>query len=134
MISHRLMSGCVVGGWSGVWESGEDPGWNLSYTCSTCCCPDLLHRLLIGLIFQCGLPKETPVLKNVLFCVVLVPKTPGGRGVTLVFSHIRRLGLFFGVQILNFNIFGGFQKNEYFFWGYEDFVDIFLGHHKIVLV
>ena len=22
------------------------------------------------------------------------------------------------------------QKNEYFFWGYEDFVDIFGGHHK----
>ena len=25
---------------------------------------------------------------------------------------------------MNFNIFGSFQKNEYF-WGYEDFVDIF---------
>ena len=25
--------------------------------------------------------------------------------------------------VLNFNIFGGFQKNEYFL-GYEDFVDI----------
>ena len=39
---------------------------------------------------------------------------------TLIFSHIRRL------KILNFNIFGGFQKNEYF-WGYENFVGIFLG-------
>ena len=38
--------------------------------------------------------------------------------------HVRRLGSFFGVQNLNFNIFRGFQKNEYFF-GYEDFVDIF---------
>ena len=56
-----------------VWESGEDPGWNLSY--STRCCPVLLHRLLIGLIFQCGLPKEAPILKNVLFCVVLGPET-----------------------------------------------------------
>ena len=28
------------------------------------------------------------------------------------------------LKILNFNIFGGFQKNEYV-WGYEDFVDIF---------
>ena len=37
-----------------------------------------------------------------------------------------------GFKILNFNIFGGFQKNKYF-WGYEDFVDIFLGHHKIGL-
>ena len=33
---------------------------------------------------------------------------------------------FWGFKILNFNIFGGFLKNEYFF-GYEDFVDIFLG-------
>ena len=38
----------------------------------------------------------------------------GGGGGTLILSHIRRPGLFFGVQILNFNIFGGFQKNEYF--------------------
>ena len=50
----------------------------------------------------------------------------GGGGGTLIFSHIRRLGLFFGFEILNFNIFGGFQKNEYFL-GYEDFVNIFLG-------
>ena len=53
--------------------------------------------------------------------------SPGkGGGGTLIFSHIRRLGLFFGFKTLNFNIFGGFQKNEYF-WGYEDFVDIFGG-------
>ena len=31
-----------------------------------------------------------------------------------------------GFRILNFNIFGVFQKTEYF-WGYEDFVHIFLG-------
>ena len=44
------------------------------------------------------------------------------------------------LKILNFNIFGGFQKNEYV-WGYEDFVDIFFfffflgggGHYKIGL-
>ena len=35
-------------------------------------------------------------------------------------------GYFGGLKILNFNIFGGFQKTEYF-WGYEDFVDIFGG-------
>ena len=40
-------------------------------------------------------------------------------GDTLIFSHIRRLGLFFGFKILNFNIFLVFQKNEYF-WGYGD--------------
>ena len=48
-----------------------------------------------------------------------------GGGGTLIFSHIHRLGTFFGFKILNFNIYGGFQKNEYF-WGYEIFVD-FLG-------
>ena len=64
-----------VVGRSGVGESGEYPGWNLSY--STRCCPVLLHRFLIRIIslFQRGLPKETPILKNVLFCVVLVPET-----------------------------------------------------------
>ena len=35
-----------------------------------------------------------------------------------------------GFKILNFNTFEGFQKNENFL-GYEDFVDIFWGHHKI---
>ena len=41
----------------------------------------------------------------------------GGWGVggTLIFSYIGRLGSFFGGSILNFNIFWGFQKNEYFF-------------------
>ena len=32
-------------------------------------------------------------------------------GGTLIFSHIRRLGLFLGFKLLNFNILGGFQKN-----------------------
>ena len=54
------------------------------------------------------------------------PGGGGGGGGTLIFSHLRRLGPFFGVQILHFNIFWGFQKNEYFL-GYEDFVDIFGG-------
>ena len=44
---------------------------------------------------------------------------------------------FLWFKILNFNIFGGFQKNEYIL-GYENFVDIFFvggggGHHKIGL-
>ena len=51
---------------------------------------------------------------------------------TLIFSCIRRLGSFFWFKILNFKIFVGFQKNEYFL-GYEDFVDSFWGHHKIGL-
>ena len=54
------------------------------------------------------------------------PQGGGGGGGTLIFSHIRRLGPFFGFKILNFNIFGGFQKNKYFL-EYEDFVDNFLG-------
>ena len=33
---------------------------------------------------------------------------------------------------MNFNIFWVFQKMN-IFWGYEDFVDIFGGHHKIGL-
>ena len=36
------------------------------------------------------------------------------QGGTLIFSYIRRLGSFFGFRIVNFNIFGGFQKNDYF--------------------
>ena len=36
-------------------------------------------------------------------------------GSNLILSYISRLGSFFGVKILNFNILGGFQKNEYFF-------------------
>ena len=45
---------------------------------------------------------------------------------TLIFAYILRLRPFFGFKILIFNIFGGFQKNEYF-WGLEAFVDIFGG-------
>ena len=50
---------------------------------------------------------------------------PGGGG-TLIFSYIRRLGSFFGVQNFEFQYFWGFQKNEYFL-GHEDLVDILLG-------
>ena len=60
----------------------------------------------------------------------------GGPGGTLIFSYMRRLGPFLGVQNNEFQYFLDFQKNEYLF-GYEDFVDIFFlrggggwGHHK----
>ena len=53
-------------------------------------------------------------------------------GDTLIVSYIRRLGPFFGFKILNFDIFLVFQKNKYFL-GYENFVDIVWGHHKIGL-
>ena len=36
------------------------------------------------------------------------------QGDTLIFSYKRRLGSFFGFKNLNINIFGGFQKNDYF--------------------
>ena len=60
----------------------------------------------------------------------VIPENP--QGGTLIFSYIRRLGSFFGVQNFEFQYFWGFQKNKYFF-GYEDFVDIFWGHDKIGL-
>ena len=49
--------------------------------------------------------------------IFLYGGTPGGGGGggTLIFSHIRRLGLFFWVQNSEFQYFWGFQKNEYFF-------------------
>ena len=46
-----------------------------------------------------------------------------GGGGAEIFIYIRRLGPFLGVQNLEFQIFGGFQKYQYF-GGYEDFVDI----------
>ena len=45
----------------------------------------------------------------IFFCMV----EPQGGG-TLIFSHIRRLGLFFLFKILNFNIFGVFRKMNIF--------------------
>ena len=73
-----------------------------------------------------------PIEKGTILCGIISvfgdnsPRGGGGGGGTLIFSYIRRLGPFFGVKFLNFNIFWGFQKNEYFL-GYENFVDIFLG-------
>ena len=49
-----------------------------------------------------------------------------GRGYSDIL-HIRRFGQFLGFKILNFNTLGDFQKNEYVFFWYEDFVDIFMG-------
>ena len=58
---------------------------------------------------------------------------------TLIFSYIRRLGPFGGFQIIFLILLffflgggGGGQKKDYF-GGNEDFVDIFGGHHKMVL-
>ena len=60
------------------------------------------------------------------------PDAGADQGFQEIFSYIRRLGSFFWVQNFEFHYFWGFQKNEYFV-GYEDFVDIFWGHHEIGL-
>ena len=62
-------------------------------------------------------------------------QTPREVGGTLIFSHIRRLGLFFGVQNSEFQFFFlYFQKNEYFLGGMIILWIFFGGHHKIGLV
>ena len=50
---------------------------------------------------------------------------PHVRGVYSDILYLHRLGQYLGVKLWNFDIFGGFQKNEYF-WVYF-FVSIFLG-------
>ena len=48
----------------------------------------------------------------------------------MIFSSIRRLGPFCGVQHFEFQYFlGGFHKNEYF-WGMMKLWIFLLGHHK----
>ena len=56
------------------------------------------------------------------------------QGGTLIFSHIRRLGLFFWVQNSDFQYFFGFSEKRIYFGGMM-ILWIFLGgHHKIGLV
>ena len=50
----------------------------------------------------------------------------------MTFSNIRGLGPFFWFKVLNFSIFGGFQKN-YYFWGMKNLWIFFGGHHTIGL-
>ena len=72
--------------------------------------------------------KIQPIIRRTIIKGTLV----WGRGVLCYFHTYIGSRHFLGFKILNLTIFGGFQKNEYFL-GYEDFVDIFLGHHKIGL-
>ena len=58
----------------------------------------------------------------------------GPRGGTLIFSHICRLGLFFWGSKFWISIFLGVFRKMNIIGGFEDFVDIFWGHHKIGLV
>ena len=66
------------------------------------------------------------ILGQVWYLIVPVPDLCKGGGCTLIVSHIRKLRSFWGLTILSFNIFGGFSGKYFFFW-YEDFVDILLG-------
>ena len=72
---------------------------------------------------------------NVRPCVILqsenflVNNSHCPRGVLRYFHTYVGSAHFFWVQNFEFQYFLGFQKNKYFL-GYEDFVDILLGHHK----
>ena len=61
----------------------------------------------------------------------------GGGGDTLIMSYIglRRLGSFFWVKILNFDIWGGGGGSDRMniFWGMKILFISFWGHHKIGL-
>ena len=51
---------------------------------------------------------------------------PGGMGGTLIFSYIRRLGSFLGVQNFEFQYFWGFSE-RFIFWGVLRFCGYFWG-------
>ena len=80
------------------------------------CCP--LGSLEYD-VYLCLVTFPYCVLDQVWNMIVLIPDLclhsyfvtgrPQGWGRTLIFSYIRRLGRFFLVQILNFNIFWGFS-------------------------
>ena len=56
----------------------------------------------------------------------MVEPQGGGGGCTLIlFSYIRRLGSFFGIQNFEFQYFWGVFRKMNIFLGYEDFADIF---------
>ena len=60
---------------------------------------------------------------------IIVQAVAPQEGGTLKFSYTCRLGTFFWFKILNFNFFGGFQKNKYFL-GMKILWIFFGGHHK----
>ena len=78
---------------------------------------------------MCNLtPRSMSKVKKAAFATVY------HQGGTLIFSHIHRLGLFFGVQNSEFQHFwGGFRKMN-IFGGMKILRIIFRGNHKIGLV
>ena len=77
---------------------------------------------------------NTKANKYKFYTLTIFPEaTPREGWGTLICSYIRRLGPFFlCFKILNFNIFGGFQKKN-FFWDMKILLISILGHHKIGL-
>ena len=75
-----------------------------------------------------GVPFAAPA-KRYGFKARVYPRGGGGGGI-LIFSYTCRLGSFFGVKILNFNIFWVFRKINTF-WGMKTLWIFFWGHHKI---
>ena len=86
--------------------------------------------------FQAILKPSFPYSITSILSKVRHSNPGGGGGGTMIFSYIRRLrGV--GVKILNFDIFGGFQKNDiifgmkilwiFFFWSSQNRA-IFRGH------
>ena len=63
-----------------------------------------------------------------------ITNTAPRAGGTLIFSHIRRLGPFFGVPNSEFQYFFGFAEKLIFLGGMKILWIFFWGHHKIGLV
>ena len=73
-------------------------------------------------------PAHTRSLIIALASLALLQSLGARRwGYSDIFTHTYARTMSLGSRILNFNIFGVFQRNDYF-WGYEDFVGIFGGH------
>ena len=80
-----------------------------------------LIRVVFFLLFESGRPRP-------LF--LSARRGRRGRGGTIIFSFIRRLAPFWGSKFWISIPLRVFRKMKIFL-GYEDFVDIFWGHHKI---
>ena len=107
---------------------------------------DLLVTISMHFYERCQTKRDVEIPEGRFFISGLCLRGEGG-GVLWFFHTYIGSGCFLGfkiftVKILNFSILGVFQTTEYF-WGYEDFVDIFfffgggggvgVGHYKIGL-
>ena len=69
-----------------------------------------------------------------MLCYVYISIYPYPRGGTLIFSYIRRLGSFLGVQNFEFQYFWGVSEKKIFSGECEDFVDIFGGSSQNLII